>query len=182
MPLHYRVHLPTYLPTYHFLPFCIFLARRALCMAPLCTPDTWTNGPHMVCSLCTSVPMTHTPRGRTEAPTHKELCQAHCGQFYHFGTCECYSGYHHAMAHRDCGKPSMCAPTLAPHLDPHRTLSPVSKASWRNTLGILSILAHFWVCQNTPFWDPNFSAPCGQLAAAYRYALGEPGPNFKSCT
>ena len=71
----------------HFLPFPIILARRALCSAPPCTPDAWTNGPHMVCSLCTLVPMTHTPRGRTEAPTHKDLCQGECGQFCHFGTC-----------------------------------------------------------------------------------------------
>ena len=31
----------------------------------------------------------------------------------------------------------------------------------------------------TPFWDPNFSPPCGQLAAPYLYAIREPGPNFK---
>ena len=30
----------------------------------------------------------------------------------------------------------------------------------------------------TPFWDPNFTPPCGQLAAPYLYAHKEPGPNF----
>ena len=34
----------------------------------------------------------------------------------------------------------------------------------------------------TPFWDPNFSPPCCQLAAPYTYAHGEPGPSFKLCT
>ena len=34
----------------------------------------------------------------------------------------------------------------------------------------------------TPFWDSNFSPPCGQLAAQYLYAHKEPGPNFKLCT
>ena len=30
----------------------------------------------------------------------------------------------------------------------------------------------------TPFWDPNFTPLCGQLAAPYLYAHMEPGPNF----
>ena len=34
----------------------------------------------------------------------------------------------------------------------------------------------------TPFWDPNFTPPCGQLAAPYLYAHEESGPNFKLCT
>ena len=28
----------------------------------------------------------------------------------------------------------------------------------------------------TPFWDPNFTPPCGQLAAPYLYAHRVPGP------
>ena len=31
----------------------------------------------------------------------------------------------------------------------------------------------------TPFWDPNFTPPCGHLAAPYLYADNEPGLNFK---
>ena len=31
----------------------------------------------------------------------------------------------------------------------------------------------------TPFWDPNFTPPCGQLAAPYLYAHGERGPNLR---
>ena len=34
----------------------------------------------------------------------------------------------------------------------------------------------------TPFWDTNFTPPCGRLAAPYLYAHGESGPNFKLCT
>ena len=31
----------------------------------------------------------------------------------------------------------------------------------------------------TPFWDPNFSPPCGQLAAPYLNAHEESGPTFQ---
>ena len=34
----------------------------------------------------------------------------------------------------------------------------------------------------TPFWDPNFPLPCGQLAAPFLSAHKKPGPNFKLCT
>ena len=34
----------------------------------------------------------------------------------------------------------------------------------------------------TPFWDPNFTHPFGQLAAPYLSAHREPGPNFTLCT
>ena len=143
----------------HFLPFPIFSARRALCSAPPCTPDAWTNGPHMVCSLCTLVPMIHTPRGRTEAPTHKELSQVECGQFCHFGTCEYNSGYRHAMAHEDVCDPSMCGPTLDFHRVPHRTLSPVSEPSWRNTLGDTFNFGSFLGMPKHPFLGPQFQPP-----------------------
>ena len=33
----------------------------------------------------------------------------------------------------------------------------------------------------TPFWDPNFSPPCGQLAAPYLFAHRKPGPTFILC-
>ena len=29
----------------------------------------------------------------------------------------------------------------------------------------------------TPFWDPNFTPPCGQLAAPYLFAHKELGPS-----
>ena len=34
----------------------------------------------------------------------------------------------------------------------------------------------------TPFWDPNFTPPCGQLAAPYLYAHVKSGLNSRSCT
>ena len=34
----------------------------------------------------------------------------------------------------------------------------------------------------TPFWDPNFTPPCGQLAAPYLSAHNEPGPICKLST
>ena len=34
----------------------------------------------------------------------------------------------------------------------------------------------------TPFWDPHFTPPCGQLAAPYLYAHTDPGPNSKLYT
>ena len=44
----------------------------------------------------------------------------------------------------------------------------------------------FWLISGyakTPlFPDPNFSPPCGRLAAPYLYAHEEPGPHFKSFT
>ena len=40
----------------------------------------------------------------------------------------------------------------------------------------------FWAAKMTPFWDPNFTPPCGQLAALYLCAHEDPGLNFKSCT
>ena len=43
----------------------------------------------------------------------------------------------------------------------------------------------FWLisaAKMTPFWDPDFPLPCGQLAAPFLYAHSEPGPNFKLYT
>ena len=34
----------------------------------------------------------------------------------------------------------------------------------------------------TRFLDPNFTPPCGQLAAPFLFAHMEPGPNFKLYT
>ena len=34
----------------------------------------------------------------------------------------------------------------------------------------------------TPFWDPNFIPPCGQLEAPYLFAHMKRGPNFKLYT
>ena len=34
----------------------------------------------------------------------------------------------------------------------------------------------------TPFWDPNFTPPCGQLAAPYLFAHKKLRLNLKLCT
>ena len=49
-------------------------------------------------------------------------------------------------------------------------------------LGAPRILAHFEQPKMTPFWDPNFPLPCGQLAAPFLSAHRELGPNFKLYT
>ena len=40
----------------------------------------------------------------------------------------------------------------------------------------------FQAAKMTPFWDPNFPLPCGQLLAPFLYAHREPGPKSKLCT
>ena len=49
-------------------------------------------------------------------------------------------------------------------------------------LGAPPNFGSFRAAKMTPFWDPNFTSPCGQLAAPYLYAHSEPGPNFKFYT
>ena len=49
-------------------------------------------------------------------------------------------------------------------------------------LGAPPNLGSFRAAKMTPFRDPNFTPPCGQLAAPYLYAHREPGPNFKLYT
>ena len=40
----------------------------------------------------------------------------------------------------------------------------------------------FQAAKMTPFWDPNFNPPCGQLAARYLYTHKEAWPNSKLYT
>ena len=49
-------------------------------------------------------------------------------------------------------------------------------------LGASPIFGSFRAAKMTPFWDPNFTPPCGQLAAPYLYSHREPGPNSKLYT
>ena len=49
-------------------------------------------------------------------------------------------------------------------------------------LGAPPNFGSFRAAKMTPFWDPNFTPPCGQLAAPYLYAHREPGPNSKLYT
>ena len=59
---------------------------------------------------------------------------------------------------------------------------PISKPAWRYTIGSTLTFGSFRAAEMTPFWDPNSTPPCGQLAAPYLYAHREPGPNFKLYT
>ena len=59
---------------------------------------------------------------------------------------------------------------------------PISKPAWRYTLGSTPNFGSFRAAKMTPFLDPNFNPPCGQLAVPYVYAHMKPGPNFKLYT
>ena len=49
-------------------------------------------------------------------------------------------------------------------------------------LGAPPNVGSFRAAKMTPFWDPNFTPPCGQLVAPYLHAHREPGPNSKLYT
>ena len=59
---------------------------------------------------------------------------------------------------------------------------PISKPAWRYSVGSTPNFGSFQAAKMTPFWDPNFPLPCGQLAAPFLYAHSEPGPKFKLYT
>ena len=59
---------------------------------------------------------------------------------------------------------------------------PISKLAWRYTIGSTPDFGSFRAAKMTPFWDPNFPLPGGQLAAPFLYAHREPGPNSKLYT
>ena len=60
----------------------------------------------------------------------------------------------------------------------------IRSPSWRGDilLGAPPNFGSFRAAKMTPFWDPNFTPPCGQLAAPYLYAHEKPGPNFQLYT
>ena len=153
----------------HFWPFSAIsyiFGSTCTMFSPPCRVDAWTNGPPMVCSLCTLVFMTRTPRGRTGAPTHEEVCQGEW-TICHFGTCGYSSDHPDAMAHGGLWDPSTCWRTLDSDWVPHGILSPVSKPSWRNALGNTFVLAQFGVCQIIHFETRISASTCGQLAGPY---------------
>ena len=49
-------------------------------------------------------------------------------------------------------------------------------------LGVPPNFGSFRAAKMTPFWDPNYTPPCGQLEAPYLFAHREPGANFKLYT
>ena len=54
--------------------------------------------------------------------------------------------------------------------------------AWRYTIGSTPDFGSFSAAKMTPVWDPNFTPPCGQLAAPYLFAHMESGPNSTLCT
>ena len=58
----------------------------------------------------------------------------------------------------------------------------ISRPAWRYTIGSTPNFGSFRAAKMTPFWDPNFTPPCGQLVAPFLYAHQEPGPNSKFYT
>ena len=132
--------------------------------------------------LCIMVPMVHTPPGRSGATFVKALAQSECGQFYHFGICGPNWDRHHAEWHRDLRVPRAWESQLDSRWIAYEMADPISKPPWRYTIGSTPNFGSFRAAKMTPFWDPNFCLPCGQLAAPFLYAHRKPGPNFRLYT
>ena len=58
----------------------------------------------------------------------------------------------------------------------------ISKPAWRYTIRSIPNFGSLCAAKETPFWDPNFTPPCGQLAAPYLYVHKKSARNFKLCT
>ena len=147
-----------------------------------CTPDAWTNGPYMTWMLCISVPMVHTPSGRSGATFVKVPAQSECWQFCHFGICGTNWHCHHAEWHGDLRVARPWESSLDSRSIAYGVADPISKPAWTYTIGSTP---EFWLisaAKMTPFWDPNFNPPCGQLAAPFLHAHKEPGPSFRLYT
>ena len=166
----------------HFEQFSTFSTRPALCSAHPCTPDAWTIGPYMTWVLCILVPMAHTRRGRSGATFVKVLAQSECGQFCHFGICGPNGDRHHAEWHGDFREPGAWKSLLDSWWIAHGMAKLISKQAWRYTIGSTSNFGSFRAAKMTPFWDPNFNPPCGQLTVPHVYAHKKPGTNFKLYT
>ena len=59
---------------------------------------------------------------------------------------------------------------------------PISKPAWRYTIGSTLNFGSFQAAKMTPFREPNFPLPCGQLAGPFLEAHMEPGLNSKLYT
>ena len=132
--------------------------------------------------LWAMVRMIHTPRGRSGATFVEVLAQSECGQFYHFGICGPNWDRHHAKWHEDLSEPSAWESSLDSGWIAYGMTDPTSEPAWRYTIGSTPIFGSFQAAKMTPFWDPNFPLPCGQLAAPFLKAHRELGPNFKLYT
>ena len=132
--------------------------------------------------LCIMVSMVRTQRGRSGAAFVKALAQSECGHFYHFGICGPNWDPHHAQWHEDLWRPRAWESQLDSRWMAYEMVDPMSKPAWRYTIGSTPNFGSFRAAKMTPFWDPNFPLPCGQLAAPFLYAHRGPGPNLKLYT
>ena len=113
------------------------------------------------------VPMVHTPRGRSGATFVKALAQNECGQFCYFGICGPNWDRHHAEWHGDLSEPKARKSSLDSWWMAYGMADPISKPAWRYTIGSTPNFGSFQAAKMTPFSDPNFPLPCGQLAAPF---------------
>ena len=128
------------------------------------------------------VTMVRTPRGRSGATFVKVLAQSECGRFCHLGNCGPNWDCHHAEWHGDLWEPSAWESQLDSGLMAYGMADPIPKPTWSYTIEGTPDFVSFWAAKMTPFWDPNFTPLCGQLAAPYLPAHTDPGPIFKLCT
>ena len=124
------------------------------------------------------VTMVPTPRGRSGATFVKVLAQSECGRFCHFGNCGPYLDCHRAELHGDLREPRAWESLLDSWWIAYGMADRISKLAWRYTIGGTPDFGSFLAAKMTPFWDPNFTPRCGQLAAPYLYANREPEPYF----
>ena len=166
----------------HFEQFSTFSARRALCSAHPCTPDAWTNGPYTTWVLCILVPMVHTPRGRSGATFVKVLAKVSVGNFAILAFVDpigIVTTPGDMEISESQGHGSLCWAPGGWRIEWQiRSLSRGGDI----LLGAPPNFGSFRAAKMTPFWDPNFTPPCGQLAAPFLYVEKEPGPNSKSST
>ena len=132
--------------------------------------------------LCILVPMVRTQRERSGATFVKALAQSECGQFCHFGICGPNWDRHHAKWHGDLREPRAWQSQLDCRWMAYGMADRIFKPAWRYAIGSTPSFGSFRAAKMTPFWDPNFPLPCGQLAAPFLSAHREPGPKFKLYT
>ena len=89
---------------------------------------------------------------------------------------------HHAEWHEETWEPRAWESLLDSWWIAYGMADRISKPAWRYTIGSTPNFGSFQAAKMTPFWDPNFTPPCGPLADPYLFAHKEPGPNSKLYT
>ena len=132
--------------------------------------------------LCILVPMVHIRRGRSGATFLRVLAKSECGQFCHFGICGPNWDHHHANWHGDLREPRAWESLLDAGWIVYGMADLISGPAWSYTKRSTPDFGSFRAAKMTPFWDPNFTPPCGQLGPPYLSAHREPRPNSTSYT